>query len=333
MNDDNRLDDLIRTAAAGHNSPPETPREEMWAAIDAARVNPHGTVPGVPRLFVVPAVTSATGRPVARESLPELISTRPRFGWLSMAAAAVLLVATGVGIGKWTTDSTGPARRIPAKTAATGVRVPAIVSLGEPGEGQAAELPNSGEGVAAESQDPLRVAEPSAVSTNRPRSGSFRSPMASPVTSRADRRVATGLRGLQRSPSTGGFASDDRGTSAAGSQSVVPYQVATIRHLTDAEALLTSFTLESREQQTDSRLAGWAKGLLSNTRLLLDSPAGDDPRRAKLLEDLELVLAQIVQLSPGSASQERDLIDGSLRNGAVMTRLRTAIPAGPTRGF
>ena len=83
----------------------------------------------------------------------------------------------------------------------------------------------------------------------------------------------------------------------------------------------------------DAQFAGWAKGLLSNTRLLLDSPAGDDPRRAKLLQDLELVLAQIVQLSPNAAATDRELIQGSIQNAHVMTRLRSAIPADQPRGI
>ena len=109
------------------------------------------------------------------------------------------------------------------------------------------------------------------------------------------------------------------------------YQVATLRHLADAEALLTSFSFESRDATVNKNFADWAKGLLSNTRLLLDSPAGDDPRRAKLLQDLELVLAQIVQLSPGAAATDRELIQGSIQEGQVITRLRTAIPAGQPR--
>lgn len=113
----------------------------------------------------------------------------------------------------------------------------------------------------------------------------------------------------------------------------VSYQVATEKHLQNAEALLTSFALEGRDAKMDTQFAGWAKGLLSNTRLLLDSPAGDDPRRAKLLGDLELVLAQIVQLSPNAPQQDRELIQGSIRNGHVMTRLRSAIPADQPRGM
>ena len=83
----------------------------------------------------------------------------------------------------------------------------------------------------------------------------------------------------------------------------------------------------------DAQLGTWARQLLTNTRLLLDSPVGDDPQRRPLLQDLELVLVQIVQqLSPGSTPQDRDLIEKTLQQDHVMTRLRTAIPAGAQHG-
>lgn len=83
----------------------------------------------------------------------------------------------------------------------------------------------------------------------------------------------------------------------------------------------------------DAQLGSWARQLLTNTRLLLDSPVGDDPQRRPLLQDLELVLVQIVQqLSPGSTPQDRELIEKTLQQDHVMTRLRTAIPAGAQRG-
>ena len=106
-----------------------------------------------------------------------------------------------------------------------------------------------------------------------------------------------------------------------------------LRRFADAEALLTSFRIESRSQKMDASLSNWARDLLSSTRLLLDSPAAEDPRRVRLLQDLELVLAQIVQLSPTAETREREMIEGTIRDGHVMTRLRTAIPAGPTRGL
>lgn len=300
MSDDDRMDDMIRAAAGAYNVPCKVPREEMWAVIEAAQKN-RAVEPAVsPKLFVLPAagIASTASRAAPHNHSPVATVKAPRVAWWNMAAAAALLIATGVGIGRWTTA--GPPQR---GTPAAGTVASAVV---EP----PAVIPSAGPLAGG----PVAVDTPGARNAPLPRviaAGSV-SPVRSSGSARSDTR---------------------REIAAPGSQSAIPYQVATIRHLTDAEALLTSFTLESREQRTDSRLAGWAKGLLSNTRLLLDSPAGDDPRRAELLEDLELVLAQIVQLSPGAAAQERDLIDGSIRHGSVMTRLRTAIPAGPTRGF
>ena len=117
------------------------------------------------------------------------------------------------------------------------------------------------------------------------------------------------------------------------SASASAYQLTAVRHLSEAEALLTSFrTRSSADQQMDAQLGSWARELLSNTRLLLDSPVANDPQRRPLLEDLELVLVQIVQLSPGSTPQDRELIEKTLQHDHVMTRLRTAIPAGSQRG-
>jgi hypothetical protein len=119
----------------------------------------------------------------------------------------------------------------------------------------------------------------------------------------------------------------------SGNPNTSAYQLTAVRHLSEAEALLTSFrTRSTTDQQMDAQLGSWARALLSNTRLLLDSPVANDPQRRPLLEDLELVLVQIVQLSPGNTPQDRELIEKTLRQDNVMTRLRTAIPAGPQRG-
>jgi hypothetical protein len=68
--------------------------------------------------------------------------------------------------------------------------------------------------------------------------------------------------------------------------------------------------------------------------LLLDSPAANDASTRLLLQDLELVLAEIAQLSSSPKSHDRDLITQGLEQGGVLSRLRTAVPAGasPTRG-
>jgi len=104
------------------------------------------------------------------------------------------------------------------------------------------------------------------------------------------------------------------------------YSVAAAQHLTEAEALLTAFKADLSQGRMDDQMASWGKDLLSNTRLLLDSPAANHPLRRKLLRDLELVLVQIVQLSPGAPARDRDLINGAITDDQVLTRLRTAIP-------
>jgi hypothetical protein len=108
------------------------------------------------------------------------------------------------------------------------------------------------------------------------------------------------------------------------------YTVATAQHLTEAEAMLTVFKGDLSQGRMDAEISAWGKNLLSNTRLLLDSPAAQDPVRRKLLQDLELVLVQIVQLSPKSSARDRDLIKGALTDDQVLTRLRTAIPVKGT---
>ena len=108
------------------------------------------------------------------------------------------------------------------------------------------------------------------------------------------------------------------------------YSVAAAQHLTEAEAMLTAFKGDLSQGRMDAEISAWGKDLLSNTRLLLDSPAARDPVRRKLLQDLELVLVQIVQLSPKSSARDRDLIKGALTDDQVLTRLRTAIPVKGT---
>jgi hypothetical protein len=104
------------------------------------------------------------------------------------------------------------------------------------------------------------------------------------------------------------------------------YTVAAAQHMTEAEAMLTAFKGDLSQGRMDTQIASWGKDLLSNTRLLLDSPAAQDPVRRKLLQDLELVLVQIVQLSPSASVRDRDFIKGALTDDQVLTRLRTAIP-------
>lgn len=105
------------------------------------------------------------------------------------------------------------------------------------------------------------------------------------------------------------------------------YEVASVQHLTAVEAMLTSFRSDERTE-TDQALQRWARDLLSSTRLLMDSPAAEDPSRRQLLGDLEYVLAQIVQLDPKAPAEDRALVDRAINREQVLTRIRSSIPAG-----
>ncbi len=292
MTEDN-FEEFLKKTAQGYNVPPaRTPREEMWTAIQSKRAAGPQVVYG--------------GGSQLREQAPR------RFGskvWVGAAAAALLLVATGVGIGRWTA---GPGAVTSVAVNPTSHPPVVVVAPDQSGSGITPQPANeSGSG----SQSTVNPT---------PKVGS-RNPEA---------RVASSANSSGRSRLSGNEATRVATTAtpnAADHNSA--YQITTIQHLSDAEALLTSFRSRPvADRQMDAQLGAWARRLLSNTRLLLDSPVANDPQRRPLLEDLELVLVQIVQLSPGSTPQDREMIEKSLQQDHVMTRLRTAIPAGSQRG-
>jgi hypothetical protein len=111
------------------------------------------------------------------------------------------------------------------------------------------------------------------------------------------------------------------------------YRLATVEHLGQSEAFLTLFRASVRTGTQERLASTTARQLLATNRLLLDSPAAQDRKTRLLLEDLELVLAEIAQLGPEAPAGDRELIREGMERGGVLSRLRTAVPAGtPTRG-
>ena len=110
------------------------------------------------------------------------------------------------------------------------------------------------------------------------------------------------------------------------------YRMAATQTLTQAEALLMAFRSDGAPQQSPAgtqQLASWGRQVLGSTRLLIDSPAGDDPQLRALLNDLELVLVQIIQLSGAELDPtDRELVEGALEDSDLLPRIRTAVPAG-----
>jgi hypothetical protein len=212
---DDRLDDQLKDSARDYNSPPETPREEMWAAIQAKRAEK----------------TEVEG---PKKEQGRMLPFRPfRFVRpFRVAAGIAALLALGIGLGRLSVNQPKPA------------------------------------------EHPLTVTEVS-----------------------------------------------PRVSDAA-------YRVATTEHLSQSEAFLTLFRASVRGGGDEKLASATARQLLATNRLLLDSPAASDGRTRLLLQDLELVLAEIAQLSPRPRSRDLDLITEGLERGGVMSRLRTVVPSG-----
>jgi hypothetical protein len=137
--------------------------------------------------------------------------------------------------------------------------------------------------------------------------------------------VAIGRRSVDRSGSAARSVAAAPVDSAAERRMETVLRVAAVNHFTRVEALLTDY----EHGTVDAEFAGSAKELLSRTRLLLDSKRMTDPRLRALLQDLELVLVQMTQV-PSNSAEERRFIDEGINERHVRSRLRNAIPAGPT---
>jgi len=248
---EDRFDEWVKEAAQSYNRPPDIPpKDAMWEAIAGATDERRA-----PRSAESP-LTSHQSRWPRR-------SVRP--SWL--AAAAVLLLAAGIGIGRLTM------RRSPGSS----VRGPEVAAT------RTSPLaPDSSTPLAARRSGPVPKPAPEGAESG------------SPV-------------------------------------QLTAYDVVAAQHFTAVEALLTSFASE-KDTSMDASMRRWASDLLSTTRLLLDSPAGTNVDRRRLLQDLELVLVQMAQPAPRNGSLDRDLIDHAIARRQVLTRIRSSIPAGTPSG-
>jgi hypothetical protein len=103
------------------------------------------------------------------------------------------------------------------------------------------------------------------------------------------------------------------------------YRDQTTHYLGQAAALLISLPAKDASSKADAGFAGEAADLLVTTRLLMDSPAAQDPKLRSLLEDLELVLVQIARLRGERNKGDLDLIRQAVEQGDVMSRLNSAV--------
>ena len=116
------------------------------------------------------------------------------------------------------------------------------------------------------------------------------------------------------------------GTATAEQVSPIPdaYREQANQYLGQTAALLISLPVASAAGESDERFAGKAADLLVTTRLLMDSPAAQDPKLRGLLEDLELVLVQIARLRVERNRSDLDLIHQTVEQADVISRLNSA---------
>ena len=108
------------------------------------------------------------------------------------------------------------------------------------------------------------------------------------------------------------------------------YRDETARYLAQAAALLIALPSATGPDRyttasSNTKLADKASDLLVTTRLLLDSPAAQDPQLHSLLEDLELVFAQIARLRVEKSKSDLDLIHQAVEQGNVLSRLNSVV--------
>jgi hypothetical protein len=297
MNDE-RFTELLRELAAGYNTPPPTPREAMWAVIDAAR---KGRRPPAPRT-----------------------AARP---WLRPAAGIAAVLVLGLGVGWLATSRSDP----PAAAAVAGSARPPRGEMADtpPAGGKtggdrhapaerARAAPHGGAGLAGSAAGPSPAERPApapvfaAASSGAGRRPEIKAAGGAPALDAPARRLSEGT--TRRAA----------GMPPDGLDALVTAQI-----LTQGEALITAFRTADAALAADAHIGVWAREILVPTRLLLDSPVAGDAAVRGLLEDLELVLLQIAHLSGSPAdSAERAWIAETLARRDVLPRLRAAVPAG-----
>lgn len=110
-----------------------------------------------------------------------------------------------------------------------------------------------------------------------------------------------------------------------------PYELTTTALLGESAMLLSAIRVSDETAAKDREFSLHAINLLGTTRLLLDARGGDDPLLRELLQDLELVLAQIARLQPSGAREELELITDALRQQNIVPRIHR-VAAGLSAG-
>ncbi|MFW6084259.1 MAG: hypothetical protein ACODAA_03510 [Gemmatimonadota bacterium] len=304
MNDEQRsaderrsTDERIAAAARDlYHAPPETPREEMWATIEARLDSAEGDSDGA----VVDAnAPDAAVLPLRSDRAPgsSRRPTRRMAWWIGIAAA--LLVGLGIG-------------RLTLRPQLADLRVASESEVETSGETTVAETsPSDTVGSGAESADRTPPTTAPADGRGRPD---------------ADDRLVSGDAAAPTPPAAD-RPPDDTGVGSGRAPGLQGLQyAATTRRLLDrGESFLATVQADLASGAPDPETEAWARSLLSRTRVLMASPPARDSESRRLLEDLELMLAQIVVTTATGDPGEARILGEGLEDGDLLYRLRSAM--------
>jgi hypothetical protein len=111
------------------------------------------------------------------------------------------------------------------------------------------------------------------------------------------------------------------------------YGAVTIRQLSKAQVLLTSYEKQSKAGKIDPALTELASEILGMIEVLHDSKATqDNPKLKALLQSLELVLLQISTLQPDRQNEDGKFVKKALDDTKIIERLRNALPSSNIAG-
>jgi hypothetical protein len=107
--------------------------------------------------------------------------------------------------------------------------------------------------------------------------------------------------------------------------SAKPYQQTTEEVLGRSAVLLAALRSSEMNQIDADQMSAQAISLLTRVRMLIDSPAANDPQLQNLLLDLETTLAQVARMQPSRGRKDINLINEAVAQRDIVPRIQSVV--------